>query len=313
MIRSTRFARWRRRGRSAESEGGPERLLPALASAIRRDKFALAGFTVLAIMVIIAIFGPTIAPYGDTEIVRDSAGKVVVLASPSVAHPLGTTALGRDVLSQVLWGTRSVVIVGLLCSVIPTLFGFVLGLLAGYLRGGVDTAISRVVEIMYAIPSDPFAIVVITLMGPSLRSIIIGISLTYWKRFARTVRNHVLRLNQSSFIKAARVSGASTPWILWKHLAPLSLPLFFVYIPIQFSNAVLAESSLSFLGFGDPRRVSWGGIMRDGFENGALQHGWWWVVFPGLAITFTALSMFLVTRPLEEVVDPRLRSEEARI
>jgi peptide/nickel transport system permease protein len=285
----------------------------AVGAAVRRDKSALFGIAVMAVLVFVAIFGPAISPYEASQIVRDESGKVAVLRPPSRAHLLGTTVFGRDVLSQMLHGTRPVLIVGVVCALIPTMVGFVLGLMAGYLRGGVDTFISRIIEVAYAIPSDPFAIVVVVLLRPSLGSLILAISLTYWKRAGRVVRNHVLTLTQSSFIKAARVSGASSWWIMARHLAPLSLPLAFVYIPVSFSNAVLAEASLSFLGFGDPSLVSWGGIMRDAFNNGALNQGWWWIVPPGIAITVTALSMFLLTRPLEEVIDPRLRAEEARV
>jgi peptide/nickel transport system permease protein len=183
--------------------------------------------------------------------------------------------------------------------------------MAGYIRGGVDTIISRTVEVWYAIPSEPFAIVLLVILEPSLLTLILAISLTYWRRPTRVVRNQVLTLSESGFIKSARVAGAGTTWIIMRHLVPLSLPLALVYVPIGFANAVLAEASLSFLGFGDPTLVSWGGIMRDAFIGGALTSGWWWIVTPGIAITLTALAIFLVSRPIEEVVDPRLASQEA--
>ena len=224
--------------------------------------------------------------------------------------PLGTSAFGRDILSQMIYGTRPVLIVGFVCAIIPTALGYVLGLLAGYLRGGVDMLISRTVEVWYAIPSDPFAIVLLVILEPSLATLILAISLTYWLRPIRPVRNQVLTLSESPFIKSARVAGASSGWIITRHLVPLTLPLGFVYIPIGFVNAVLGEAALSFLGFGDPQLVSWGGIMRDAFSGGALQTGWWWIVWPGLAITLTAVSIFLVARPIEEVIDPRLKSSK---
>lgn len=309
---------------SASATTGPAPLQPATAppaarpsegvfaqvlAATRRDGFAIAGLLVLTVLVVLAAFGPLLAPFEPTEIVRNASGRVTVLAPPSRAHWLGTTATGRDVYSQMLYGARPVLIVGLVCAIVPTAVGYVLGLLAGYVRGGVDTVISRVVETWYAIPSDPFAIVLLVLLDPSLFTLILAVSLTYWRRPTRVVRNYVLTLGASSFIKAARLAGASTPWILARHLLPLSLPLAFVYVPIGFANAVLAEASLSFLGFGDPNLVSWGGIMRDAFNGGALNEGWWWIIPPGIAITVTAVAMFLVTRPIEEVIDPRLRSE----
>jgi peptide/nickel transport system permease protein len=288
-----------------------ESLLRRISKAIRRDWFAIAALSFLTLLVLVAVFADSIAPYGGSEIIRDGGGKVLVLAPPSAQHWFGTTAYGRDVFSQMVFGTRPVLLVGLAASFIPTAFGYALGLMAGYIRGGVDTIISRTVEVWYAIPSEPFAIVLIVILEPSLLTLILAISLTYWRRPTRVVRNQVLTLSESGFIKSARVAGAGTKWIIMRHLVPLSLPLALVYIPIGFANAVLAEASLSFLGFGDPTLVSWGGIMRDAFIGGALTKGWWWIVIPGVAITLTALAIFLVSRPIEEVVDPRLASQEA--
>jgi peptide/nickel transport system permease protein len=285
-----------------------DRLRSRVYAAIRRDGFAIFGMLFLVGLVVAALFAPALAPYTGDEIVRDESGSVLVLSPPSREHPFGTTAFGRDVLSQMIYGTRPVLVVGFAVALIPTAFGYILGLMAGYLRGGVDMVISRTVEVWYAIPSDPFAIVLLVILEPSLGTLVLAISLTYWRRPTRVVRNQVLTLSSSPFIKSARVAGASSHWIITRHLVPLTLPLAFVYVPIGFANAVLAEASLSFLGFGDPDLVSWGGIMRDAFSGGALQDGWWWIVAPGAAITLTAVSIFLVTRPLEEVIDPRLKS-----
>ena len=296
---------------AAAAAAQPAGMLSQLWQATRRDPSAMAGLFILALLTFMAIFGPTLAPYGGSEIVRDESGRVMVLQPPSGQFWFGTTANGRDVFSQMLYGARPVLLVGLICALVPTAVGYLLGLMAGYLRGGVDTVISRVVEIFYSIPSDPFAIVLLVLLQPTLFTLILAISLTYWRRPTRVVRNYVLTLTGSSFIKSARVAGASSTWIMLRHLAPLSLPLAFVYVPIGFANAVLAEASLSFLGFGDPHLVSWGGLMRDAFNGGALYEGWWWIVAPGIAITLTAVAMFLVTRPFEEVIDPRLREKGA--
>lgn len=293
----------------AEVQEDAASLFRRVLAAIRRDPWAMVGLTFLLSLVVVAVFGPAFSPYEGAEIVRDESGRVQVLVPPSAEHWLGTSAFGRDILSQMIHGTRPVMLVGFACALIPTAFGYLLGLMAGYLRGGVDMLISRTVEVWYAIPSDPFAIVLLVILQPSLGTLILAISLTYWRRPTRVVRNQVLTLSQSGFIKSARVAGASSRWIILRHLVPLTLPLAFVYIPIGFANAVLAEASLSFLGFGDPQLVSWGGIMRDAFNGGALQDGWWWIVSPGLAITFTAISIFLVTRPIEEVIDPRLKSK----
>jgi peptide/nickel transport system permease protein len=283
-----------------------ESLRRRLSRAVRRDWLAIVALIYLVGLVLIAIFADAIAPYGGTEVLRDDTGAVMVLEPPARGIWFGTTAFGRDVFSQMVFGTRPVLIVGMAAALLPTVVGYALGLVAGYMRGGVDTAVSRSVEIAYAIPSEPFAIVLLVILQPSLATLILAISLTYWRRPTRVVRNQVLTLSESGFIKSSRVAGAGTVWIILRHLVPLSLPLALVYVPIGFANAVLAEASLSFLGFGDPTLVSWGGIMRDAFIGGALNDAWWWIVIPGLAITVTALAIFLVSRPIEEVVDPRL-------
>lgn len=284
-------------------------VLKRVARAVRRDPFAVVALGFLTVLVAVALFGPMFAPYEGREVVRDATGSVAVLRPPSRQFPFGTTALGRDVLSQMIYGARPVLIVGLAAAIIPTTVGYALGLTAGYLRGGVDSLISRTVEVWYAIPSEPFAIVLLVILQPSLATLVLAISLTYWRRPTRVVRNQVMTLSDYPFIKSARVAGGSSWWIISRHLVPLSLPLAFVYVPIGFANAVLAEASLSFLGFGDPTLVSWGGIMRDAFIGGALSDAWWWIVVPGLGITLTALSIFLLTRPIEEVIDPRLERQ----
>lgn len=281
--------------------------LTTIVRAILRDQMALAGLIVLLLFVFIGFFGSSIAPYGPTEIVRNAEGRVQVLQPPSWAFPLGTTDLGRDVLSQILHGARPVMIVGFFAAIIPTAIGTILGLVAGYVRRWADTLISRAVEIAYSLPFEPFAIILLFVLGPSLGTLILAISIIDWRRPARVVRNQVMTLSGSSFIKASRIAGASTAWIVFRHMLPLTLPISLIYIPFAFGNAVLAESALSFLGFGDPRSVSWGTILRQAFDGGAMDRGWWWMVAPGVSITLAVTSVYLLTRPFEELVNPRLR------
>lgn len=279
----------------------------SIIDAIRRDKLAILGLVTLLVFIFIAFFGGELAPYGANEIVRNAEGRVQVLQGPSWQFPFGTTDLGRDVFSQVLHGTRPVLIVGFFAAIIPTAIGTLLGLIAGYVRKWADTLISRAVEIAYSLPFEPFAIILLFVLGPSLPTLILAISIIDWRRPARVVRNQVMTLSGSSFIKAARVAGASTSWIVLRHMLPLTLPISLIYIPFAFGNAVLAESALSFLGFGDPKSVSWGTILRQAFDGGAMDRGWWWMVAPGLCITAAVTSVFFLTRPFEELVNPRLR------
>lgn len=275
--------------------------------AIRRDKLALVALLFLLLLVFVAVFGPQLAPYDVAELIRDDSGRVMILQPPSLDFPLGTTRLGRDVLSQALVGTRTVLIVGFWAALIATGVGSLLGLLAGYLRGSTDTIISRLVEISYSIPFEPLAIVLVSIVSPTTGTIILAISLVFWRQPTRVIRNQVMTLRDGAFVKSARVAGASRRWVIFKHMAPLTLPISFVYIPVAFGNAILAEASITFLGFGDPNSVSWGGILRKAFDGGALDRGWWWIVAPGTFITLATASVFFVTRSFEEVLNPRLR------
>jgi peptide/nickel transport system permease protein len=282
--------------------------LADIMAALRRDRLASGAAIVLMGLIIIAVIAPSIAPYDPQAITRDSSGAVQILKPPSSGHWLGTTSLGRDVFSQILVGTRTALIVGLWAALVATAIGTILGLMAGYLGTRADHIISRIVEVSYSLPFEPLAIILLALLGPSLTTMVFAISLVAWRQPTRVVRNQALTMRDSSFVKAARVAGASRPWIIMRHIAPLCLPVAFVYVPIGFGNAILAEAAISFLGFGDPTVISWGGILRNAFESGALDRGWWWVVAPGLCITFGTACMFFVTRPFEEVVNPRLRS-----
>lgn len=275
--------------------------------ALRGDRLAAAGALILLALIVIAFIAPAIVPYDPQNIARNPSGGVKILEPPGADHWMGTTSLGRDVFSQVMVGTRTALIVGLWAAIVATAFGTILGLMAGYLGNRVDHVISRIVEISYSIPFEPLAIILLALLTPSLTTLVFAISLVAWRQPTRVVRNQALTMRDSAFVKSARVAGASKWWIIGRHIAPLSLPIAFVYVPVGFGNAVLAEAAISFLGFGDPTVISWGGILRQAFESGALDNAWWWVVAPGLCITIATACMFFITRPFEEIVNPRLR------
>lgn len=280
----------------------------AILEAFRQDKIALAASVILAIFVFVGLFGSLLAPYDPQEIVRTPEG-VQALQPPSLDFPFGTTDLARDVFSQTLVGAQPVMLVGFWAALLPTFIGLVLGLFAGFKGGITDTVVSRAVEIAYSLPFEPVAIVLIAIVSPSRWTIILAITLLYWRRPTRVVRNQVLTLRESGFVRASRVAGGSTNWIIIKHLAPLTLPIAFVYIPVAFGNAVLAEASISFLGFGDPNSSSWGTILRKAFDGGAMDLAWWWIFFPGMLITAVTAAVFFMTRPFETILNPRLREQ----
>lgn len=280
----------------------------AILRAFLKDKISLTAAIILLVFIFIGLFGSFLAPYGAQEIIRTDEG-VQALQPPSLDFPFGTTDLARDVFSQTLIGAQPVMLIGFWAALLPTFIGLVLGLFAGFKGGTTDTLISRAVEIAYSLPFEPVAIVLVAIVSPSRWTIILAITLLYWRRPTRVVRNQVLTLRQSGFVRASRIAGGSTNWIIGKHLAPLTIPIAFVYIPVAFGNAVLAEASISFLGFGDPDSSSWGTILRKGFDGGAMDLAWWWVFFPGLLITTVTAAVFFMTRPFETILNPRLRDQ----
>ena len=192
-------------------------------------------------------------------------------------------------------------------ALLVTVIGTLIGLFAGYFRGWVDDLLMRLVDLAYSIPFEPFAIVMVGLLRPSIWTVIIAISLLTWRAPARVIRAQVLSVTQRPFIKAARVAGASPLRIIFAHIAPNILPLTFVYMTIEFGIAIVAEASVSFLGFGDPHVESWGKTLHLAFLTGAIRKAWWWAIPPGLCITLIVLSVFFISRAWEEVINPRLR------
>ena len=267
------------------------------------------SLAVLTIFILIAIFAPLIAPYGPFDIVRDAGHHVVRLSPPSLANWFGTTNWGMDVLSQVIWGTRVALLVGLISAIASAVFGTTVGLIAGYFGGVVDDVLMRATDIAFAIPFLPFAMVVISMARPSLGLVIALIVAFMWRITARVIRAQVLSLRTRTFVRAARASGAGPLRIVWRHILPNVLPLSFLYVAVGVQSGVMLEAALSFLGFGDPNQQSWGYILNAAFKAGAMRTAWWWVLPPSIALALLVTSVFMITRAYEEVLNPRLRME----
>ncbi len=283
--------------------------LAALFSAnLRQDRLALTGVVLLTFFLVVGIFAESLAPHGPRERHYDDAGRIRRLEPPSLAHPFGTTDVGRDIFSQVILGTRTALIVGFLAALLVTLVGAVVGIVAGYYGGWPDAVLMRIVDFFYAIPFIPFAIVLAAILQPSIWNIILAVSLLTWRTVARIVRSQVLSIAQRPYIKAARVAGAGHTRIMTRYILPNVLPLVLLEMAFMVNWAIMAEASIAFLGFGDPRLTSWGQILHLNFVSGYWRIAWWWTVPPGLAIILLLLSIFFVARALEAVVDPRLRN-----
>lgn len=272
-----------------------------------RDPLGLIGLTLLAGFLLVGTFAPLVAPYDPQQMHLHDDGRLKRMEPPSRAHLLGTTRLGRDIFSQTLMGTRATLLIGILAAGCSTLLGTLIGLVAGFYRGPVDSVLMRLADIAYGIPFVPFAMVMVALVGPKAWVLIVAIVAISWKSTARSVRAQVLSLRERAFVEAARVSGAGSLRIMMVHIAPNVLGIAIVYAVTTTGWAILSEASVSFLGYGDPHLLTWGKVLYEAFVAQAMRTAWWWVLPPGGAIALLVLSIFLVGRALEEVVNPRLR------
>lgn len=262
---------------------------------------------VLAIVVLVAVFANWLSPYDPLVNHFDAAGQLRRLEPPSVAHWLGTTYYGLDVLAQLIHGTRIVLIVGITCAVLIALIGTNIGLVAGYYGGRIETVLMRATDLAFGIPFIPFAVVLVALLGPSLWNTIIAISLLMWRSTARVIRSQVLSLRERGFVKAARIAGASDLRILYIHIFPNVLPMALLYVAFDIAWAVLAEASIAFLGFGDPQQTSWGQMLYLAYVSGSIRQAWWWTIPPGATLSLFVISVFLIGREYERLANPRLR------
>lgn len=283
------------------------RMLAGPWAVIRQDRLATIGFAILIFFFLVALFAPWIAPHDPMELLQTPDGRVAFLHPPSRMFWFGTTNLGRDIFSQIVLGSRVALLVGVLAAISVTLIGTVVGLLAGYHGGWVDDLLMRTVDVAYALPFEPFIIVLVGILRPSIWNVILAITLIMWRSPARVIRAQVLSVAQRPYVKAARVAGAGDGRILVTHIAPSIVPLALLYVSITSGWAIIAEASISFLGFGDPRVVSWGQVLHTAFLTGSIREAWWWVVPPGLCIMLFVLAVFFLGRAFEDGANPKLR------
>ena len=270
----------------------------ALLRLISRQPLLFLGLLLVGGMTIASLFAPLLAPYAPNDMDLDA-----ILAAPSAAHWLGTDALGRDVLSRLLYGGRVSLWVGFVAVGISVSIGATLGLISGYFRGLVDECVMRLVDIMLCFPSFFLILAVIAFLEPSLFNIMVVIGLTSWMGTARLVRAETLTLRERDYVASARLSGAGLARILFLHILPNALPPVLVSATLGVAGAILVESSLSFLGLGvQPPTPSWGNMLLEGKES--LEIAPWLSVFPGFAILFTVLGYNLLGESLRDFMDP---------
>jgi len=261
----------------------------------------MAGAAVILFFLVLALF-PAVFSFHDPnriDIIR-------ILDPPSGAHPLGTDDLGRDVLARMVHGARISLSVGFVAESIAIGIGLVIGLLAGYYGGRVDSVLMRIVDIMLCFPTFFLILAVIAFIGPSIWNIMVIIGVTGWMGVARLVRAETLSLKERDFVAAARAQGAGTGRIMFRHILPNTLAPILVAATLGVAGAILVESGLSFLGIGvQPPTPSWGNILTAGKDN--IEFAWWLSLFPGLAIFLTVLAYNLLGEGIRDAVDPRLK------
>lgn len=261
----------------------------------------VAGMGLVGLISLAAIFAPLITPIDPTALDVNN-----VLQAPSLAHPFGTDALGRDVLSRMLYGGRVSLWVGFLAVGLSVALGLFFGLVAGYFGGLIDEVVMRGVDVMLCFPSFFLILAVIAFLEPSLTNIMIIIGLTSWMGVARLVRAEALTLKHRDFVRAAKLAGAGNPRILLRHILPNAAAPVLVSATLGVAGAILTESSLSFLGLGvQPPMPSWGNMLLEGKE--VLEIAPWLSLFPGIAILLTVLGYNLLGESLRDILDPRLR------
>ena len=228
--------------------------------------------------------------------------------TPSRQFVLGTTSMGRDIFSQLLYGARPAVVVGFSAAFIVVAIGTIVGLVSGYFGGWVDSILMRLTDIAFGIPFLPFVVVLVAFLKPSIWNVVLAMALLFWCNTARVIRSQVLVVKERDFVEAAKVAGAS-PWrILFVYVAPNMLPLSLLYGSLAMGWAILTEASVSFLGFGDPNVISWGFMLQDAYNSQAMTRGaWYWIIPPGLCIMAMVMAGFFIGRGTEELLFPRLR------
>jgi peptide/nickel transport system permease protein len=293
---SARRITWRRR-RQALHSGWRE---------YRHHTPGMVGLAILVLIVLMAIAAPLLADPAGLHAVNTVDNPA--WANPSKFGPLGTDHLGRSVMTQVIWGARISLLVGLAATILAMLIGSAVGITAGFFGGWTESILMRLTEWFLVIPFLPLAIVLAAILGPSIQNIILVIGITSWPFPARLIRAQVLTLKERLYVDRSRALGASEWHLMTRHILPNVSGLIIANTTLTVPVAILSETTLAFLGLGDPSRASWGKMLQESFEAGALtQQAWWYYVPPGVGILLVVLAFTLCGQALEEVLDPRLR------
>lgn len=275
---------------------------------IRRDPAFIVGAAFLLLLVLTALLAPWISPHDPNA--QSLTGRLLPpmwMEGGSGSHPLGTDNLGRDVLSRLLHGGRLSLLIATFVTVVAGGVGTLLGLVIGYLRGWPDRLVMGWVDLQVSFPVILLIILIITVVGPSVLTLVVCISLTHWLIYTRTIRSAVLSVSQSQYVAAAEAAGASTWRILRRHILPNIVSPLLTLALLEFATVILVEAALSFLGLGiQPPHTSWGLDVSIGKEY--IFNAWWLVTVPGITISLTVLALNLVSSSVRSVLDPTARA-----
>lgn len=267
----------------------------------RKNRAAIFGLILFTFITLLALLADWIAPYDPLK-----TGLTDSLIPPSSGFIMGTDQIGRDIFSGVIYGSRIALLVGLTSTLIAVIIALVVGVTSGYLGGVIDDILMRIVEILLSIPAFIFAIVIVALYGITLTNVILVIGMLSWPTLARIVRAEVLSLKEREFVLAAKSLGAGGLDLMFSEILPNALPPLIPAAALQVANAILIEAGLSFLGLSDPNVMSWGKMLwiaQQAFYAGA----WWPILFPGIFILLTVLSVNLIGDGLNDALNPRGR------
>jgi peptide/nickel transport system permease protein len=292
--RSPRAIRWARRRRA----------LSGFWRTYRGSKMGMVGLVLMVIFIVVSLAAPLLVSHANLDVSTPSGQPF----EPPGRFLLGTDDFGRSVLDLVIYGSRISLLVGFAATAVTMIVGAGVGIIGGYYGGRIDTLMNAFTNWFLVIPWIALAIVLTSILGRSLFNIILVIGVTSWAGTARLVRADTLSVKERPYVERARALGSGDWHLVTRHILPNVMPVIFANTVLTVALSILAETTLSLLGLGDPRNVSWGGIINDAFLQGALTAGyWWWLIPPGVCICLVTLAFTMCGYALDEVLNPRIR------
>jgi len=271
------------------------------------NKKGIIGLILLFFLLAISILAPALAPYDP----RETGSIEDILKPPNRDHWLGTDEVGRDLFSLVLYGSRISLLVGFSCAFLSIVIGTFIGLVSGYFGGWMDDVLMRLTDLFVVVPRLPLVLITVAVLGPSILNTIFVIGVLIWAGTARIIRVQTLSLKERLFVERASSLGAGHFHIIKRHILPNVLPLVFANTVLVIATSIYLESTVSFLGLGDPTHISWGMILHYAFVSVAMAYGaYWYVIPPGIMIVLAVLAFSMCGYALDEVLNPKLRSRK---